>query len=309
MSARIASRGYGNERLAVRRRRRRYRSFLALTVLFFVLLGIGIYGLWQPAVRISRVEVHGADPSLAAIAETAMRGSYFGIIPRDSTFFFPEARIRTDILSTYTGVAAVSISRNGFTGLSIKVDDRTPVARWCGSSSATTSPASTPLSEASLTASGDCYLFDASGFLYATATEPFSPAGPASSSSPPEPNPDQTLTPFVLFDALPNASSGPVGETLRDADRIPAIFDFARQVGSLGPAVKTIVIRGDEADFFLTAPAQGLSGPRITYLLGDEQNALNALVSAKGQLNLSDPTLEYVDLRFSGKIYFKRNQK
>ncbi len=308
MSERALSAGRGNERLALRRRKRRRRGFLVFAVLLSVLLGAGVYGLSRPGVRISRIEIFGADPSLAAIASTTMQGSYFGIIPRNSAFFVPVASIRSAILAAHPEIAAVSVFRDGFTGLSIKADDRTPLARWCGSPSATTSPADSPLKETIPTEDGSCYLFDTGGFVYATATEAFPATGSASSSSgTADLHPDRTLTPFVLFAALTGAPASPIGKTLEDADRLPAVLDFARRVGSLGPPVGAIVIRGAEVDFFLATSTQGVpTGPRITYLLGDEQNALVALISAKGQLDLSDPALQYVDLRFSGRIYFKR---
>lgn len=310
MSERASSARHSSERLAERRRRHRRRSFYALGVSFFLLLGALIYGLWQPSVRISHIEVFGADTSLATLAQEALQGNYFGIVPRDSTFFLPTARIRADLLGAYPGIAAVSIFRNGFNGLSIKVDDRTPLARWCGFSSASSSPGDSPLKEVLTTNPPDCYLFDPNGFVYATATEPFPSSAAASSSLSiaTSTNPDKTLTPFVLFDGLRGNASSPVGATLKDADHISEVFDFARKIGSLGPQVGSIVIRGAEVDFFLVNPISGAAtGPRITYLLGDEQNALTALVSAQRELNLSDPMLQYVDLRFSGKIYLKRN--
>ena len=308
MSERTSSAGRGGERLSGRRRKRRRRAFIALCVLALLFLGALVYGLWQPGVRISHIEVYGVDASAVSIADGAMQGSYFGIIPRNSTFFPPTALIRTDILAAYPGVAAVSIFRNGFTGLSIKADPRTPLARWCGSVSASSSPEDAPLKEVLPATNGDCYLFYPSGFVYATATEAFPFSGIASSSPASAGlNPDQTLAPYVLFDPLASLAVSPVGATLKDASQLSEVFDFARHVGLLGPPVGTIVIRGSEVDFFLATSTYGApAGLRITYLLGDEQNALTALVSAKGQLDLSDPTLEYVDLRFSGRIYLKK---
>ena len=308
MSVRLSSAERGSERLAARRRRSRRRAFIALCLFALLSLGALIYGLWQPAVRINRVDVQGTDVSpLETIAREALQGGYLGVIPRDSIFFFPASRIRNTILATHTDIAAVSISRSGFSGISIKTDMRVPIARWCGSSSLPPSPEDSPLKEVVPTASGDCYLFDASGFVYATATEAFFTVGgvsPAVGS-----NSDKTLTPFVLFSALQSGTVIPVGATLKDANRLSAIFDFARQLGLSGPPVRAVVIRDDEADFFLATSTYGAAtGPRITYLLGDEQDAFTALVSAKGTLNLSDPFLQYVDLRFPGKVYLKKKE-
>jgi hypothetical protein len=50
------------------------------------------------------------------------------------------------------------------------------------------------------------------------------------------------------------------------------------------------------------------SGTRVTYVLGDEQNAFTALVSARDYLKVADGSIEYVDLRFAGETYFKRKK-
>ncbi len=276
MSARILSRGRGSDRLRARRRRSRRRALGALVVLALLSLFALVYGLRQEAVRVSRIQVFGADAPLAAIAEADMRGDYLGVIPRDSTFLLPLARIRADILAAYPAIAAVSLSRSGFTGLSIRADRRVPVARWCGAAP------SGALATSSLPDAAGCYLFDAAGFVFATTSA------------------ELPVNPFVLYEPL-SSSTSPVGATLSAASRLPAAFDFARQLGStFGASVSAVVIANGEANDELA------SGTRVTYVLGDEQNAFTALVSARGQLNLADGSLEYVDLRFDGKIYLKK---
>lgn len=268
------------ERLAERRRNRRRRAFIALFILLLLLLTAIVYGLQQRSVRISRVEVLGppslgsfggasTDSSLASYAINAMQGSYFGIIPRDSIFFFPEMSIRSNILNDHLEIAAVSISRSGFNGISIKADYRVPVARWCGDATR-------------LNLVADCYIFDTNGFIYATTTTA------------------QPINSFVLYEPI-DASTSPIGSTLPYAEKLPTTFDFARELATLGSPVSSIVIRDDEVDDHLE------SGTRITYVLGREQDAFTALVSAGESLNLSSGAIDYVDLRFDGKVYIKRH--
>jgi hypothetical protein len=111
-----------NERLTERRRTRRRHGLVSFFILLLLLLAATVYGLWQSSVRISRIQIYGADQSFANIASAAMRGNYLSIIPRDSIFFFPASRIRTDIITEHPNIAAVSIFRNGLTGISIKIN-------------------------------------------------------------------------------------------------------------------------------------------------------------------------------------------
>lgn len=284
---------HSRERLAVRRKRIRRRLFIASIIASCVLLGTALYGMQQSSVRISHVVIYGADQSLAQVALGALQGSYLGIIPYDSTFFFSAARIRADILASHPEIAAISIYRNGLNGLSVKVSDRIAIARWCGDSPVTMRPEPIATSSrqglaASTTESFDiskCLVFDANGFLYASGPE------------------TAFVNPFAVYEPLGGdlaTTSLLIGKILPNAYRFPAAFDLARQLTTLGSPVATVVFRGDEVDMYLK------SGTRVTYVLGSEGGAYTALTSAHDSLDLADGSIDYVDLRFDGKVYVKR---
>ncbi|OGG64416.1 hypothetical protein A3C94_02440 [Candidatus Kaiserbacteria bacterium RIFCSPHIGHO2_02_FULL_55_17] len=292
-----SSRQGRGERFAQRRWLQRRRVFVAFCILLAVLSGVLVWGLWQSSVRISRVQIFGppslgsfggasANQALAEIAASAMQGSYLGIIPRDSFFFFPESAMRAGILAAHPDIAAVSLFRNGLTGLSIQIHERVAIARWCGSTSSPQAVAPT--------AGADeyCYLFDANGYVFSAAD--------VASTTP--------VNNFTLYAPLDSARGGPpaVSEVeplratvVRNA-QLPSAFDFARQLATLGSPVAKIILRDDEVDDILT------NGTRITYVLGREQDAFTALVSASANLDLADGSIEYVDLRFDGKVYLKK---
>lgn len=285
---------HSNERLAERRKRGHYRVLVMHALLFCILFAATVYGLWQSPVRISRVVVYGGDQALAQVATAAIQGSYLGVIPRDSTFFLPEARIRSEIIAEHPDIAAVSIFRSGLTGISIKVSERVAVARWCGLAPLET-PAQVRLGVSdSLSLTGRapdgghgseeyCYVFDASGYVFAVA---------ASST--------QTLNSFRFYSPLEGDTLEPLRATLANVTKLPAIFDFARKLATFNAPVTMIVVRGDEVDMYVK------SGTRVTYVLSNEQYAVTALVSGRKSINLANGSLEYVDLRFEGKVYLKK---
>lgn len=281
MSERVSLASNSSDRFAARRRLKRLRIFLVLSVFIFFLFGACVWGLQQDNVRITHIEVFGSsslgsygeaseDQSLADIARAAMQGMYFGIIPRDSIFFFPASRIRADTLAAHSDIAAVSIFRNGLNGLSIKINDRVPITRWCGL-------APTPGVEPY------CYVFDASGYIFAAA---------ASGT--------ETVNSFTLYAPLVGETLEPLGASIAHPEKLPRAFDFARQLDTLGSPVKHIIFQEDEVNDYLT------SGTRINYVLGHENDAYTALVSARDTFNLADGSIEYIDLRFDGKVYVKR---
>lgn len=280
MWERRSSAGESSERLAARRRRNRRRLHI-LFCFVLVLLGAGFIWLtWQPSVRIADIAVSTGDPQILVLAKQELAGTYAHVLPRDSFFFTPEQAIRAAILAARPDVQAVSISHQGLTGLAVVPDERVAVARWCGL-------ALTPGVEQY------CYLFDASGYIFAAAD--------ASSSTP--------LSSFVLYDALAASTTDPSRQgseaeplraTLAHARELPAAFDFARKVGMFGSSVASITIQGDEVTDTLA------SGTELIYVLGQEEQAMNDLVSAKADLTLSDGSALYIDLRFPGKVYAKK---
>ncbi len=256
----------GGARLAAKRKRAKRRVALFFSLFLLLCVGAFIWLTWQPYLRMNEVVV---QDSLRPLVESELAGSYLGVVPRNSFFFVPKSSIRAAILKSRPDVQAVSISRETVTKLAVSLHERVGVAKWCG--------------VMRLSEIGPCYLFDASGYIYMEQ---------ASTSA--------TLNPFAVYSALEDGGSPPRGNTLKDAESLPAVFEFARTVASFGSAAAVVAIREDEVDVELE------SGTMLTYVRGDEQGAYANLISAKNNLNLADGSLTYVDLRFPGKVYLKR---
>ena len=184
-------------------------------------------------------------------------------------FFLPVDSVRAAILAGHLDMAAVSIAREGLRGLSIKVDSRVPIARWCGNP-----PDAQFFATSSPKTEENCYLFDAHGFVYATTST-------------------EILTrSFVVYEslALQSASTTALGMTLPHADTFPVVFDFARQLSSFGSPVTAIVFHDGEVDQYLE------NGVRVSYVMGNEQHALNALAFARPDLRADRKFPQHRDL-------------
>lgn len=119
-----------------------------------VILAVCVSLLWIPQIRVASVVVQGArieDPQeIAAIGMRQLEGSYFYVVPRNSIFFYPAQAIQKEIEDTYARVRDVSVSYRSATSISIRLEERTPVATWCGEGSS-------------------CVFLDADGFAFARA--------------------------------------------------------------------------------------------------------------------------------------------
>lgn len=268
------------------RRRERRRMFVVGACLLAVIVAGGLMALLRNEVlRIHTVTVRTGPESLAGLASEKLDGFYFGVIPRNSILFFPESEIRSAILSVHPEYAAVTIARAGLSSLSIRISERIAIARWCGDL--------LPREKEQPT----CYVFDANGLIFAPATSSIEVV-----------NSYALYAPRVYADAM-TAGESPVGATLANADHLPTLFDFVRQTQLLSRTRLThasstglssaIVIHDGEVDTYLE------NGTRVSYVLGNEQSAYTALVSAQDSARVGDDTISYIDLRFDGRVYVK----
>ncbi|VAW31762.1 hypothetical protein MNBD_CPR01-196 [hydrothermal vent metagenome] len=291
-----------NVRLSERRRVARLKRSGVFGILFVFLIVLFFIGIRQPAVRISRIVITSGmginKTKLRPIVMQALSGEYAYIVPRDSIFFFSVSSIRNAILSARPRVATVSVSRVGYNSISISLEPRTPLARWCGGVS-TSTPTNNLLHEVTAVSNGRCYLFDGTGFLYGKIKSYLASSTLFVAT-------DTPITPYLIYAPLVGAvnitATGTdfIGDTVSHSSELPHVFDFTRKIHSFGANVFAIVLRGDEVDLFLK------NDTRITYVLGDESSAFSLLFAVKDKISFRDNSLLYVDLRFPGKVYFKK---
>ncbi|HEX7651451.1 MAG TPA: hypothetical protein VF439_01920 [Candidatus Paceibacterota bacterium] len=284
----------GGRPLRERRRAARRRFGILIFVLLIAIIAGALWSLWQPWLRIGSVRAEGPyAETVPAVAGAASAGAWYGIVPRDSALFPAEGAMRAAILSAHPDITAVSIRRDGMTGLAITTIARASAFLWCGD----TKP---------LDADSRCYAADAEGLIYAyVPTVPDEiQAAAASASGAPQVSLPEAAAGLNIYGPLVEASTtdNPIGSHVVDAKYIPAALQFARTVQSLGAPIESIQLRGDEADIYLTG------GTRLTYVLGQEDKAAALAKAAFPQLDLSDGSIDYVDLRFDGKVYFKKSK-
>jgi hypothetical protein len=287
-------------------RDQRIRARKRARVLFFIALALliaGLYGaLWLPALRIQHVDAAGPDASAAqSIAQTSLEGTYYYVFPRNSVFLFSQQQIRAEVLAQYPEISALSISRTSLSSISIRDIPRETAFIWCGETfgsppSVSISPAigTTTLSSASSTDStypsqttvpaevSPCYNADSEGFVFSEA-------------------PNDTSSSLKIYSPLAK-SADPIGNTVMDASDIPNALQFVKAIESINVPITSFVIRADAQEIDLYAAG----GTRITYVLGREQKAIVLAEASFPSLMLTNGSLDYVDLRFDGKVFFMK---
>ncbi|KND51828.1 MAG: hypothetical protein ABA06_01040 [Parcubacteria bacterium C7867-001] len=269
--------------LKARRSSARNAVFGVTACAVLLIVGGCVFLLWRPEVRIREVTANSEHASsIQMLAKQKLGGTYANIIPKNSVFFYPEHALRAAILDAYPDIAAVSLARSGFTALSVKVIPRVAAFWWCGIPSAAAAEDTT------------CYEADAEGLVFAPVVE-----GDVLATS-------TAISTLRIYGDLATASTSseyPLRAHMQHVESIPSALRFVRIMNQLQVPVVSLGLHDDEAD--LITP----TGTRITYVLGHEESATALAQAAFPTLNLLDGSIEYVDLRFPGKVYLKRRSE
>lgn len=260
------------EPLKNRRRRARKAVLISLGIVTILLVAAAFYAAWLPMLRITDVRSDGPHAAEATnLTKSALTGTYAFILPRNSLFFIPESDIRARILDAHPDIEAVSLSTDGLNTLVVQTLPRAEAFVWCG-----TAPD---------VSNGQCFQANAEGLVFA-------PVAPETAST--------SLSLKIYAPLEGQQGESPLRAHIQAASRIPEALRFTKALQTLGADIVSLSIREDEADL------RTERGTRITYVLGREQQAASTAASVFPRLSLNDGSIQYVDLRFPGKAYFKR---
>ncbi|MHB8651953.1 MAG: cell division protein FtsQ/DivIB [Minisyncoccota bacterium] len=272
---------------ALREKMRRKRHFVA--VLFFCILGSTLFfgvvwGLRQPSVRIRSVAVVGnhvvAADDISVFVLHMLSGYRLLVIPRDNALLYSDTEIANALLMHFKNFSTAAVSLVGFTKIVVTVEERTPVALWCGGDPTIIS--------------APCFFIDKDGLIYAVAPT-FSPGAYVHVYSSPVPT---TLT---------DDPASPVGQAVFSPGSFVSEKQFTDRVGELLGPINALVASSTARTIMLT------SGGAVRF--SSEQNldtlatVLSAAVATKQKEQKHDfSTLEYIDLGIAdttGRVYFK----
>jgi cell division septal protein FtsQ len=270
--------------LRVRRRRTRLIALSAIVVIVIALVFGASYASYLPQYSIRSISVSGSQsvPTqlISQYAESIIFNGSRHFFSRANIFLYPRALIEKDIPLEFPRIESAQITRTSLTGtaITINVTERQPFALWCLSGEADTS--------------ASCYEADQTGFIFAAV-----PAAAASSTQ-------YVFSGGIATSSDPrtNSQTDPIGQTFAPG-HMPGLVVFLHLLGQAGFTPEGAAIQSDE-DF--TVPlAQGFY---IDASFGQDAGQLVSnlqLILSSSALQGQEQNLEYVDLRFGDRVYFK----
>ena len=271
----------------------------------------------------SSVTVTGADKVPTKLIydyiETQLYTGKYPFLSKDNIFLYNPGALEREIVGYFPRISSALVSRSSLfsTAVNVVVRERRPFALWCASD-----------------AKIDCYQIDDTGFIFAQAPPPsvsaltatdtpdiaavvFSQQAPqyifeggigsstAATSSIPSPA-SQNAAAGTVGSAGPSGQSvsgkSPIGHVFVGA-HMPAIVALLQVLGQAGFTPTGATVENDQD--YLVPLAQGFY-IKVSFGEDPENVAKNLhLVLTSDALFGKESQLEYVDLRFGDRVYYK----
>jgi cell division septal protein FtsQ len=270
-----------------RRRHRRLIRVILWGLLITVLAGTGVTLARLDAFRIAGITVSGnsvvSEEELRNIVEQNIAGAYFFVFPKSNVFLYPERTIEAAVVEQVKKIDRADVESDGLRAVTLTIRERRPLVLWCGKTYADFQAVNET-----------CYFLDKDGFVYAEA-------------------PDFTGTVFKRFfgplfntdGSLAVRDDDPVGDyflTPSEFQRIIFFIDMLKEEEQIASVALALT---DAMDVELYTE----NGPRI--LFAREHDLSQTLSNLSSALNIEElsregfDTLEYIDLRFGNKVYYR----
>ncbi len=278
----MGSKTYKSEKLKKMRRR-----VATVRSVFFLSCGFGIwlFVFWLfglPSLTIHNLEIVGnvslSVRDIATATNKFLTGRYFFTVPKESIFFYPKSAIAKSIAESFPEIKRAEIGIKNFNTLGISVAERTPSALWC-------------VKNENLAGEkiADCYKLDDSSFIFSRATTK-----------------DSAEVGFVKFFASSTGAS-PIGQTYLSSAFFRSLMDFAKNFSALGFSVVAFRERSEREQGDFEAVLEG--GVRLIFSRDSNLTSIFAnvesIISDSGLGKDGFAKLDYLDLRFGNKIFYK----
>lgn len=270
-----------------KRRIRRLRFFIVLTILFLLIIGGSAYFSFYKKITIDKIIVVGTsviDPTdVIKEVEMQLRGKYFYLYNKSNTFIYPEKKIYDNLISTFPRIEELSIVRYGFNTLNINIKERLGSYLYCGSM----------VPEVFSLVGENCYFINNDGYIFDKA-------------------PYFSGNVYFKFYVKIEDELKPLGQNVADLDRFHELVRFIEGISLLHLKPTMLVVNEDGSHFLYLDHDSLATKPVILFKKeNDLENILSNLSTAmnkkefRDEINSKYSSLLYIDLRFKSKVLYK----
>lgn len=269
------------EFLASSRRLRRKRLILKAVVVgvIFAAIFAGIVAFFRiPYFQIWKIEISGNSlvnsNDLSEWIKVKLNGKYLGFFPKANIFIIPKREILAELPQEFKRIKNISIDKKYFDTIAVKTEERINTAIYCERE--------------------NCAFIDENGYVFERA--PYFSGGVFVNFFDEREAAETATTTFAV-----NINKT-LGANLLDEEEFKKIMDFARLLAKTGNGVVRVVLKKENNYEIYTKEGWKMilnnkNNPRATNL--------NLTTALESTIKEERKKLDYIDLRYGNKIYFK----
>lgn len=284
-------------RLLELKKRRRQAVFSKVAILFITLLILifsGAYFSRLDGLNIQEVKIEGnkivEEAVLMEAVNDELAGKYFFLYPKTNVLVYPDTKIKETLMEKFPRLVSVELDATDRKTLSVNVAEREASYLWCGEN------ISESTGVEAKRANEKCYFMDNLGYVFDEA--PFF-SGEVY---------------FKFYGGTSSERTEPLGSYFMPAKfkELELFKDMLLDMG-LKPVVMHIV-NEEDVEIYLARAGENM-GPKIMFrsaadLKNTAENLQAALTTDPLMSGIKNKysKLEYIDIRFGNKVYFKFNE-
>ncbi len=248
---------------------RKVKTYLWLVAALLVLIGL-IYVLRMPYIQITEVEVTGnafvSTQEIKNETETILNSSILGFIPRRNIFIFSQRELEMHIKKN-PAVVSVNIKKDFFNKLTVTIVEQEKEIIYCTSTDHT-----------------ECLYINKTGFIYAKLSDFVIP--------------EQEV---IIYSELGQKH---IEDRILDEKLYINVVSFIKSTTRYDIKIGKVYIKSDQTLEFVTR-----DGVRIITSIYDdfEKDFSNLIALFEKQILTKEqlPQIEYIDVRFGNKVFYK----
>ena len=249
-------------------------SFVVLCIIIFIgaltwLSRARAFALTSVAVS-GNVGVNAQD--VETLAEKEIAGAYVGLFAKSNSFIYPKNKIEKDIAAMYPSISSIDIQPQAHV-LSVKIGERKPAYAWCSGLPTDSSDSK-------------CFFMEDSGYIFSEA-------------------PHFSGNAYFVFYGGIGSSTNSIGTHFLSSNEIAAFAAFKSTLEQKGVVITSLFVRD-----MGVREASLLKHGKIIFKASDDLSSISnsiQLLKKNTQLlnSAGTTTLDYIDLRFGNKVYYK----
>lgn len=268
-----------------KKRRAKIKKIIFSTLIFAAIFsGLAYLSKWEK-LNIKTVEVSGNRGVDSLLVERAVQeqisGYYLWFFPKSNFLIYPKGKIKSDLADKFKTFQDISVNLQGAQKIMVRVSERVGKYTWCGVE--LPAEASTQYK---------CYFMDTEGYIFGEA-------------------------PYFSGDVyLKFFGNGAEGEKFYP-DIFSKLLTFRKSIEEIGLKAPSLLVREDgDIELYLSSSvsfdAALTSAPKIIFKTSSDFDKLIENLQAaldtdplKTDFKKKYSSLEYIDLRFGNKVYYK----